>query len=194
MMKSIKNKLTGSIKNILIGISLLLYIGCEDLYYENSWYDYPELKVKLNIDLPQDDNGYYHMSLGDGWQTLQRLTANVEAVGKDYEWWERNDAELQKFHWESSHYWYVGDTLGYIYKRGLTSDLVYVNYDTTYVTWVDGFEVPVVNGNSYSNSDLEINTMFAPVKVMSGDTIKVNLYWYDWNLDYNNEDFEIIVN
>ena len=48
MMKSIKNKLTGSIKNILIGISLLLYIGCEDLYYENSWYDYPELKVKLN--------------------------------------------------------------------------------------------------------------------------------------------------
>ena len=71
---------------------------------------------------------------------------------------------------------------------------MYVNYDTTYVTWFDGFEVPVVNGNSYSNSDLEINTMFAPVKVMSGDTIKVNLYWYDWNLDYNNEDFEIIVN
>ena len=166
----------------LLGFNL--FLGCVKLV--------PDLSETYTIDfqmnLPLDMNGYYHLTLDrTDWQTLHR----VSGVVKDGM---NNLVEGFWVEWDSDLYWYLGDTLGYIYKRGLTSDLVYVNYDTTYVTWFDGFEVPVVNGNSYSNSDLEINTMFAPVKVMSGDTIKVNLYWYDWNLDYNNEDFEIIVN
>ena len=81
-----------------------------------------------------------------------------------------------------SHFWYIGDTLGYIVRMGLTDDLQYVSYDTSYVTWFNGFEVPVVNSVSYSNSEGEVNTMFAPVRSMLGDTVTVWAYY--WNNDY----------
>jgi hypothetical protein len=50
------------------------------------------------------------------------------------------------------------------------------------VTWFNGFEVPVVNSVSYSNSEGEVNTMFAPVRSMLGDTVTVWAYY--WNNDY----------
>ena len=48
-----------------------------------------------------------------------------------------------------------------------------MNNDTSYVTWFLGYEVPTINGVSYANIDGEVNTMFAPVKNMSGDTILI---------------------
>ena len=41
--------------------------------------------------------------------------------------------------------------------------MVYVNYDTTYITGFSGWEVPIVNGSSYSRMDGEVNTMIAPI-------------------------------
>jgi len=57
-----------------------------------------------------------------------------------------------------------------------------VSYDTSYITGFTGFEVPVVNSASYSNANGEVNTMFAPVRTMLGDTITVWAYY--WNNEY----------
>ena len=58
------------------------------------------------------------------------------------------------------------DTLGYVVKRDLTDDLVYVSYDTTYITWFNGYEVPTKNEVSYSNRYGEIGNMIAPTNQM----------------------------
>jgi len=136
-----------------------------------------EDEIVLNIEprLDQDDNGYYHLELNMGsWQTLHRISGHAYL----------NDEPLEvlKVFWEASHFWYLGDTLGYIVRRGLTDDLQYVSYDTSYITGFNGFEVPVVNSASYSNANGEVNTMFAPVRTMLGDTITVWAYY--WNNEY----------
>ena len=115
-----------------------------------------------------DSNGYYHLELGQDWQTLHRISGHVSSV--DYEW------ALTKVRWESSHYWLIGDTLGYIVHQNWTlndNGYLYMNNDTSYVTWFDGHEVITVNEISYSTMEGEINTMFAPVQSMEGDTITI---------------------
>ena len=67
--------------------------------------------------------------------------------------------------WYSTHYWIIGDDFGYfIANTGLNDNGTYVGYDTTYVDWFDGYEVPIVNGSSYSNMDGEVNVMLASYK------------------------------
>ena len=185
MMILLKNKLTKLIKNILIGSSFLFFIGCESTWeqlYETfgsdySSSEYPTFELELRIDLPQDENGYYHLELDDeNWQTIQRLEGRVISSKTDYESWERNDMESLKIHWRSNLYWVLGDTLGYIVHSGYTDDWVYVAYDTTYVIGYDGTEIRTTNWASYSNSDGEINNMIAPVKTMIGDTLNVGAY------------------
>ena len=61
----------------------------------------------------------------------------------------------------------------------MTDDLEYVSYNTSYVTWFEGFEVPIINGASYSREDGEVNTMIAPVRSMRGDTATIYYGWYD---------------
>jgi hypothetical protein len=85
-----------------------------------------------------------------------------------------------KFYWESNLYWELGDTLGYYIHRGLTDDLEYVSYDTTYITGFSGMEVPTSNSASVSNADGEVSNMIAPVKSMIGDTLILNWEFYDW--------------
>ena len=69
----------------------------------------------------------------------------------------------------------------------------YVYYDTSYVTQFNGLEVPTINEASYSNSEGEINTMFAPVKTMIGDTVKIWIYWFDESYEEYRLDFEIVL-
>ncbi len=130
-------------------------------------------EFELDARLPVDDNGYYHLPLGYDWQTLHRISGEVSAVTNEY--------ELAKIEWSSSHYWMLGDTLGYIVHRGdILNDpgYLYMNNDTSYVTWFRGAEVPTVNGASYSTMTGEINTMFAPVQNMKGDTVTVSAIAY----------------
>jgi hypothetical protein len=75
-------------------------------------------------------------------------------------------------------YWELGDTLGYWVRRALAYNMVWVNVDTSYVKGFEGTEVPTINPASYSNSKGEINTMFAPVKIMIGDTARVSVLYY----------------
>lgn len=153
------------IRNILIGISALLLISCEDTYYEKE----PFISFDWDVRLPIDENGYYHLEMDrNNFQTLHRISGNV-------------GEENIMVNWESDLYWVLGDTLGYIVKSGYTDDLVYVAYDTVYVTGFEGELVRTTNWTSYSNSDGEINNMIAPVKTMIGDTLNVGAY-YDYEL------------
>lgn len=136
------------IRNILIGISALLLIGCEDTYYEKE----PFISFDWDVRLPIDENGYYHLEMDrNNFQTLHRISGNVSE-------------ENIMVNWESDLYWVLGDTLGYIVKSGYTDDLVYVAYDTVYVTGFEGELVRTTNWTSYSNSKGEINNMIVQSK------------------------------
>jgi hypothetical protein len=188
-----KNKrMNKLIRNTLLALSIFI-IGCED---KQEIYD--EIDLVYNINLPVDDNGYYHMELSDSWQTIQRLTATLESTHLDNrEYGERDLVETIKVYWESSHYWVLGDTLGYIVKRGLTDDLQYVNYDTLYIWGFEGESVPTINSASYPvnvNEDTwEVNTMTGPVSSMVGDTMTVWTYYWDLNYLYKEYSVGIIM-
>ena len=86
------------IRNILIGISALLLISCEDTYYEKE----PFISFDWDVRLPIDENGYYHLEMDrNNFQTLHRISGNV-------------GEENIMVNWESDLYWVLGDTLGYI--------------------------------------------------------------------------------
>jgi len=140
--------------------------------------------------LEVDDNEYYHLTIDTTkWQTLHRFSGSVEYLSDRDEL----SAEGVRFEWESSHYWYLGDTLGYVIKRGLTNELEYVNYDTIYVTNFSGMEVPTINPASYSNGNGEFNQMFAPVKTMKGDTVTVTVSRQDYYGEWQGVEFYVVL-
>ena len=160
-------------KRELVGVLLsFLLISCEDAL-TSSESDSSTEKLYFNMRLPVDGNGYYHLTIDrNTWQTLHRVSGKVTT--KD-----DNPIEFFWVEWESDLYWYLGDTLGYIVHRGLTDDMVYVSYDTTYITGFSGMEVSTSNMVSYSNSNGEINNMIAPVRSMIGDTLTLTAIWYN---------------
>ena len=148
-------------------LPFLFILSCED------WSrgpgvkeEFDEISVYLNPRLPKDDNGYYHLPIDMGrWQTLHRIeglafTSDTTAYVPNL-----------RVEWESNLYWIIGDTLGYVVKRGLTDQLQYVSYDTVYITQYNGFTVPTSNTASYSNAKGEVSNMIAPVNNMVGDTL-----------------------
>jgi len=148
----------------LLILFCVMFVSCEKETYVVLGHDF-EVDARLG---DVDENGYYHLELGQDWQTLHRISGQVSAVDNEY--------ELTKVYWESSHYWLIGDTLGYVVHQNWTlndSGYLYMNNDTSYVTWFDGHEVPTINETCYSTMDGEINIMFAPVQSMDGDTITV---------------------
>ncbi len=171
-------------KVITSSLLFLLLFGCSDsIAFEPVEPDV--IRVELNPRLNVDDNGYYHLELSNNWQTLHRLSGTAYI----------NDVPLEvlRVQWESSHYWYLGDTLGYIVNRYLTENGVYVSVDTSYVIGFNGMEVPTINPASYSNAEGEVNTMFAPVRTMKSDTVTIRMYF--WNNDYKivDESFYIVL-
>lgn len=173
-------------KNCFILIISLLIISCD----ENNDADTNEEKLDivfiLDTRLDQDTNGFYHLELNPtSFQTLHRLSGHVYGNGEPL--------DVVKFYWESSHYWLLGDTLGYIVHRGLTDDLIYVSYDTTYITGFSDFLVPTINPASYSNSDGEVNTMFAPVWTMRYDTVTVSVGYFEEYSSFVSQSIEIVL-
>ena len=172
-------------KVITSSLLFLLLFGCSDSVSSFESVEPDVIRVELNPRLNVDDNGYYHLELSNNWQTLHRLSGTAYI----------NDVPLEvlRVQWESSHYWYLGDTLGYIVNRYLTENGVYVSVDTSYVIGFNGMEVPTINPASYSNAEGEVNTMFAPVQSMEDDTVTVRMYF--WNNDYKivDESFYIVL-
>ena len=173
-------------------LSSILFIciviwSCEEVNNNNDdIINDDEIVFDLEPRLEQDENGYYHLELNpSSFQTLHRISGHIYLNDEPL--------EVMRFYWESSHYWMLGDTLGYIVHQGLTDDLIYVSYDTTYITWFSGFEVPIVNGASYSNADGEVNTMMAPVRTMLGDTATIQYSFYDdWRGEQTDGVFYVI--
>ena len=172
-------------KVITSSLLFLLLFGCSDSVSSFESVEPDVIRVELNPRLNVDDNGYYHLELSNNWQTLHRLSGTAYI----------NDVPLEvlRVQWESSHYWYLGDTLGYIVNRYLTTEGVYVSVDTSYVIGFNGMEVPTINPASYSNAEGEVNTMFAPVRTMKSDTVTIRMYF--WNNDYKivDESFYIVL-
>ena len=169
---------------LLTSILVLMSVGCEDITGPE------DIDARIfipNARLPIDDNGFYHLELNEGsWQTLHRISG-----------WMADQDSMALFGayvgWNSSHYWILGDTLGYIVHQGLTDDLIYVSYDTTYITGFSDFLVPTINSSSYSNSDGEVNTMFGPVWTMRYDTVLVSVGYFDNSYNFINQSIEIVL-
>ncbi len=153
------------ISTLVVGLAftLLCLPGCSEPF------EVAPIGHEFEIDarLPVDSLGYYHLELSEDWQTLHRISGNISPVSNTY--------ELATITWESSHYWKIGDTLGYIvhFNNPENDIYLYSNRDTAYITWFEGFEVETINGMSYQTEDGEINTMFAPVRSMRSDTVTV---------------------
>ena len=156
----------------LTPLLLILLISCSSLV-SNEPEDVSEFQVTLNPRLPEDSNGYYHLTINrNNWQTIHRIDGNV-VDENNY------PVEFVRFEWESDLYWYLGDTLGVIYHVGLTDQYVYVTYDTTYIIGFDGFIVPTINPTSYSNSKGEFSQMTGFVRSMIGDTVTVSISYHN---------------
>jgi len=161
----------------IIGLILLL-VGCSDDY--GTKYSEKENFISYDLRLPKNENGDYYLNLNqEKWQTIHRVDGKV--YGSD-------DLEYHQIHWKSNLYWVIGDTLGYVVKRKLSDDVVYVNYDTTYVTQFDGYEVRTTNNTSYTHEDGTFSNVIAPVKTMVGDTLRLTAIF-----DYQEKTFEIIL-
>ena len=159
-----------TLKKVLSLLLSLVIFGCNG---ENSLSsDTTKYKVTVDVRLPVDTNGYYHLTIDrNKWQTLHRVSGTVSSDGYAVEsfWVE----------WESNLYWYLGDTLGYIINRNFNSNGLYVSVDTSYIVGFNGMEVPTSNMVSYSNRYGEINNMIAPVRSMIGDTMRLRYTYYN---------------
>lgn len=154
-------------------ILLFLLVGCEST---TGWTERTP-HITYDMRLPIDENGYYHLEIDTTkTQTIHRVGG---VVGDEY-----GPIDNHRIEWESNLYWVIGDTLGYVYKRGLTDEFVYVNYDTMYVTWFNGYMVETTNKVSMSNVYGEFGNMIAPTKTMVGDTLR---------LTSNNKTFNIVL-
>ena len=163
-------------KRLFIILPFLILISCQDDNSEGENHEYRFEVEYENTGISKDNNDYFHLTIDrNNWQTLYRVRG---IVYKDDE-----PAENIKFYWDSNLYWIIGDTLGYIIKRGLSDDVEYVNYDTTYITQFSGLEVPTTNTSSVSNSQGEVSNMIAPVETMVGDTLILSWIYFDWVYD-----------
>jgi hypothetical protein len=170
----------------LIFIPIAITFGCVNPIGSDDW---GEIELSLNFDLNKDSEGFYLLEIDrNNWQTLQLLEAIVTEDGLP--------KENLKVNWESSHYWHLGDTLGYWVRRGLTNEMEWRNIDTSFVVGFNGLEVPTVNCCSYSNQSGEVRTMLAPVQTMIGDTMSIWVSYYDnWNTNASlvSKNFKIIL-
>ena len=166
---------------ILIGVSL--FVNCDDVEQEEK---IPVMEFNIEPRLDPDANGYYHLPLTEGsWQTLHRISGHIYQDGQP--------VDVVRFNWTSSHYWILGDTLGYIINRTVNDEGVYVALDTSYVIGFKGFEVATINCCSYSNAEGEVNTMFAPVWSMRHDTVTVWVNFYDNEGQIQENTIEIVL-
>ena len=87
-----------NLKRVLSLLLSLVIFGCDGEYSLSS--EATEYKVTVDVRLPVDTNGYYHLTLDrDKWQTLHRVSGTVSSDGYavEYFWVE----------WESNLYWYL---------------------------------------------------------------------------------------
>jgi len=125
--------------------------------------------------LTLDKNGFYHMIIDTmSFQNLARITGTFLVDGKPNKIPSPVDEQIL---WSSDHYWVLsaGDTVAQLVKtyfNTFTGKLMTVNLKP--LISYQSYLVPTINPVSYSDrSNGEVNTMFAPVSAMKGDTITI---------------------
>jgi len=141
----------------------------------------PIYDIELDVRLNQTVDGYYELTVNqNSTQTIHRISGHVTVDGVPF--------ENQRVEWESSHSWTIGDVFAVVIRKACpypeSSNIDCLWYvtnegsvkDTVYLTQFSGQEVPTVNGVSLSAPNGEINTVFAPVYSMVGDTVTVTAH------------------
>ncbi len=125
--------------------------------------------------LPKDAAGFYHIKLSEkSFQTFSRITGRFLWNGKPNP---RPSPVDMWVEWKSSHYWVLNSnsSLFVVYKtffNQFTGKLTTVELGT--IKAQSGAIIPTVNGSSYSSSTTgSVNTIFAPIYPMRGDTITI---------------------
>ena len=107
------------------------FIGCERVEI-----GVEPLEFQLNVGLYEDMNGYYHLPLNlNNLQTLHRVSGRILRNG--------DPVDVVDFGWYCDMHWLSTDTMGYVVENIGSSELWYIGFDTTYLTWFSGFEVPI---------------------------------------------------
>lgn len=122
-----------------------------------------------------DNNGFYHLIIDTSkFQNLARITGTFLVDGKPNGFPSPVD---EKIEWLSDHYWLLnpGDTTANIVKtyfNTYTGKLITVTLKP--LVSLQSYLVPTINSTSYSDrNNGSVNTMFAPLSAMKGDTITI---------------------
>jgi len=157
-----------------LGISLFIFTNCNDI--SNVEY-LPDYEIYLDGRLNKDSNGYYELQLNEhSNQTIHRVQGMIEKDGGQID-------RRKKLGWESSHKWVLGDSLGIEVRRYIRRTGTWVTVDTIYVQGFKGMEVPTVNPVSITKDSGEFSGLIAPIFAMRGDTMQVQVYYRESDID-----------
>jgi hypothetical protein len=125
--------------------------------------------------LKLDNNGFYHLIIDTSkFQNLARITGKFFVDGKP----NTTPSSIEEtIEWNSDHFWILnpGDTVAHIVKTYInlfTGQLNLINLKPLIAHQSE--IIPIINSISYSDrKNGNVNTMFAPVSAMKGDTITI---------------------
>ena len=167
----------------LVLLIFIFLIGCTDS--DSISGDVNNIKLEfiegLNDDidfhLNKNSEGYYELVLNKfSNQTIQRITAKLTQnnfpIQDNY-----GNIQPKLIEWESNLYWWLkkGDTVAQItktYFNKFTGEITYTNLPPL-INWQDEL-VSTINSSSYTSDQPGlVNTVIAPIREMSGDTLKI---------------------
>ena len=169
----------------LVLLIFIFLIGCTDTDSDSVSGDVNNIKLEfiegLNDDidfhLNKNSEGYYELVLNKfSNQTIQRITAKLTQnnfpIQDNY-----GNIQPKLIEWESNLYWWLkkGDTVAQItktYFNKFTGEITYTNLPPL-INWQDEL-VSTINSSSYTSDQTGlVNTVIAPIREMSGDTLKI---------------------
>ena len=169
----------------LVLLIFIFLIGCTDTDSDSVSGDVNNIKLEfiegLNDDidfhLNKNSEGYYELVLNKfSNQTIQRITAKLTQnnfpIQDNY-----GNIQPKLIEWESNLYWWLkkGDTVAQItktYFNKFTGEITYTNLPPL-INWKDEL-VSTINSSSYTSDQTGlVNTVIAPIREMSGDTLKI---------------------
>ena len=167
----------------LVLLIFIFLIGCTDS--DSVSGDVNNIKLEfiegLNDDidfhLNKNSEGYYELVLNKfSNQTIQRITAKLTQnnfpIQDNY-----GNIQPKLIEWESNLYWWLkkGDTVAQItktYFNKFTGEITYTNLPPL-INWKDEL-VSTINSSSYTSDQTGlVSTVIAPIREMSGDTLKI---------------------
>jgi len=182
-------------KNLLIILTILLFIGCEEsnpfgsiLSNNDEEDEISTIVFELDTRLEKDVNGYPILKVNPNvFQTTHRISGNVYRNG--------NPVNIIKFGWMGNLYWVYGDTDGYVKVIDNKLEYICVTEGCVPPTEInEGYLVPTINGASYSNMEGEVNTMVGVINMMINDTLTIHYGWYDnWRSEEVYSSFKILL-